>query len=105
MPVAIKHGTELGEVLVNPLEVGDELLQARYHELLAAAAVLVPFDERAALRYARIRLDRSIHPPDAIQLACASEASADMFITNDERLSQKVIPGIEFLISLEKAFL
>jgi len=28
-----------------------------------------------------------------------------MFVTNDDRLSQKTIPGIQFIVSLEKAFL
>jgi hypothetical protein len=29
----------------------------------------------------------------------------DLFITNDDRLSQKVVPGVQFVISLERAFL
>lgn len=55
------------------------------------------------MAYARIRSDRSIKPPDAIQLACASAAEVDLFITNDDRLSQKSVPGIQFLSSLHKA--
>ena len=94
----------LGEILVKPMEAGDERLQATYQELLSAGAVLIPFDESAAVLYATIRLDHSIKPPDAIQLACASAAGVDMFITNDERLSQKVVPGIQFVVSLDKAF-
>jgi predicted nucleic acid-binding protein len=66
---------------------------------------LVAFDVAAARRYASIRLDQSIKPPDAIQLACAAEASIDLFITNDARLSRKVVPGIQFISSLERAFL
>ena len=49
------------------------------------------------------RKDRSIRPPDAIQLACASAARVDLFITNDERLSRKVVPGIHFIQSLATA--
>ncbi len=68
-------------------------------------ARVVPFDATAARRYAAIRLDRGIRPPDAIQLACAAEAGVDLFITNDERLSRKIVPGIQFLTSLDRALL
>jgi predicted nucleic acid-binding protein len=66
---------------------------------------VIPFSKDAARAYVRIRGDRSIRPPDAIQLACASAAGIDRFITNDERLSRKSIPGVQFLVSLERAFL
>ena len=93
----------LGEVLVKPMEMGREDLQHTYEEALTTAAVVVPFDERAAVAYARVRKDRSIRPPDAIQLACASHAGVDLFITNDDRLSQKVVLGIHFVCSLQHA--
>ena len=44
----------------------------RYEQALASAATVLPFDFRAALRFAEIRRDRSIREPDAIQLACAT---------------------------------
>lgn len=95
----------LGEVLVKPIEVGNQDLQRQYEEAIAAGAVLLPFDRQAALLYAGIRKDRTIRPADAVQLACAAQARIDLFITNDERLSEKSIPGIQFLTSLQKAFL
>jgi hypothetical protein len=58
-----------------------------------------------ARAYAAIRQDRTIKPSDVVQLACASAAAVDLFITNDERLSTKIIPGIEFVTSLERATL
>ncbi len=66
---------------------------------------LIPFDKAAATIYAEIRHDRAIRPPDAIQLSCAASTRIDLFITNDDRLSQKVISGIQFVTSLERAFL
>lgn len=93
----------LGEVLVKPMEAGREDLQRTYEEALTTAAVVIPFDERAAVAYAHIRRDRSIRPPDAIQLACASRAGVDLFITNDDRLSRKVVPGVHFVSSLHQA--
>lgn len=95
----------LGEVLVKPLEQGDEALRYRYEEALSQAVVLIPFDKAAATAYAAIRRDRTIRPPDAIQLACAAQARVDLFITNDDRLSRCTVPGIHFISSLERAFL
>ena len=95
----------LGEVLVKPMETGDEELMRRYEQAIAAGATVLPFNSRAAPKFAKIRQDRSIRAPDAIQLACASAAGTDLFITNDDRLNRKNIPGIQFIQSLEKATL
>jgi len=95
----------LGEVLVKPLETGNEELRRKYESVLFQETVLIPFTDEAAILYARIRRDRSLKAPDAIQLACAAMAGVDIFITNDERLSQKNIPGIQFIASLHRAFL
>ena len=93
----------LGELLVKPTENRASELCQRYERSLSAAAVLIPFDAKAAIQYARVRCDRSIRPPDAIQLACASAAQVDLFITNDERLQSKRVDGIQFLVSLQRA--
>jgi predicted nucleic acid-binding protein len=95
----------LGEILIKPIEAGNEALARRYESVLLRGAVLVPFDVEPARIYATIRKDRTIRPPDAIQLACASHARVDLFITNDERLSTKSIPHIHFVSSLQRAFL
>jgi uncharacterized protein len=95
----------LGEVLVKPTEQGNKDLQQRYEDVLSRTARLLAFDREAARRYAEIRRNRSIRPPDAIQLACAAQAGVDIFITNDDRLSRLTIPGIQFLVSLDRAFL
>ena len=68
-------------------------------------AILIPFDVEAARIYTTIRRQRMIRAPDAVQLACAAQARVDLFITNDERLSRYNIPGIQFVASLERAFL
>jgi predicted nucleic acid-binding protein len=95
----------IGEILVKPLEKGDANLAAQYESALLQGGTIVPFDLAAARRFANIRADHGIRPPDAIQLACAAEASADLFITNDDRLSRKDVPGIQFITSLGRAFL
>jgi predicted nucleic acid-binding protein len=95
----------LGELLVKPLERGEELLVERYETTLTQTVVLIPFDREAARVYALIRQERAVRAPDALQLACAAVARSDLFITNDERLSRFTIPGIQFVVSLERAFL
>ena len=95
----------LGEILVKPVEIGDEVLARRYEAALRQGATIIPFDIETSRLYASIRKDRTIRPPDAIQLACAAQASVDLFITNDERLSAKSIPQIQFVSSLQRAFL
>ena len=90
----------VGEVLVQPFATGNTELADRYRKLFNGPHLTVsPFDFKAAEVYARIRQDRAVRPADAIQLACAEAAQADLFITNDDRLSQKNIPGISFFIT------
>jgi predicted nucleic acid-binding protein len=95
----------LGEILVKPIERGDEGLRAQYERTLTQTAQLVPFDREAARSYAEIRQDRAVRAPDALQLACAAVARVDLFITNDDRLGRCTVPGIHFIVSLERAFL
>src|SRR5260370_3500366 len=73
----------LGEVLVKPVQSGDSKTADYYQKLITTTAVLLPFEEKAALVYARLRADRSLRPPDAIQLACAASAGGGLFTTNE----------------------
>lgn len=94
----------VGEVLVGPVMKGHDDVEEQYLEFFRSSAVeIVQFDLKAAPHYARIRLDRSIGPADAIQLACAATAEVDMFITSDDRLSKKRVPGIKFIVNLANA--
>ena len=92
----------LGEILVKPMQKGDSKAVAYYQKLLTTTAAVLPFEEKAAVVYARLRGDRSLRPPDAIQLACAASAGVDLFITNDARLHSKQIPGIQFIVPLDR---
>lgn len=95
----------VGEVLVKPVERNDDALRRRYEQALGSGATVLPFDIDAASHYAEIRQDRSIRPPDAIQLACAAAAEIDLFITNDDRLTRKSVRGIQFIQPLGNAFI
>lgn len=93
----------VGEVLVKPMQLRDLALANRYANAIASTASILHFDEKAATQYAIIRCDRSIKPPDAIQLACAAAAGVDLFITNDQRLHSKHVEGVQFIVPLERA--
>ena len=95
----------LSEILLKPLEAGDRELMRHYERTITASAAVLPFDQAASAAFATVRQNPSIHPADAIQLACASAAGVDMFITNDQRLSRHVVSGIHFIQSLERAAL
>jgi uncharacterized protein len=96
----------LAEVLVKPLSVGDIVWADRYEKLSNTPGVsLLAFDRASARIYAQLRQDKTLKPPDAIQLSCAANAKCDLFITNDERLSRKNVPGIQFITSLDRAFI
>ena len=95
----------VGEILVKPLEKGDARVVDLYRRFFnnPLAVGVVPLDLVAAEHYAAIRKDRTISHADAIQLACAAAAGADLFVTNDNRLRGKLVPGIKFVTSLEAA--
>lgn len=92
----------VGEVLVKPLAMGNDALCRRYEKTLQSAATILPFDFKAARRYATIRGTTAIKGPDAIQLACAGQAGVDLFVTNDRRLQGKRIDGIQFIVALDQ---
>ena len=94
----------LGEVLVKPIRTGDRALETKYRSLLKEPEVeVLGFDRPAGEIFARIRQDRGIKAPDAIQLATAASAGCDLFITNDDRLISARVPGIQFITSMERA--
>lgn len=96
----------LGELLVKPLEMGRTDVAANYERFLDSPGVqIIDFDREAARVYAELRRDRTIKAPDAIQLSCASAAGANLFITNDDRLSRKKVPGVDFIVPLANAYL
>ncbi len=94
----------VGEILVKPMETGRREIAERYLTFFRQPAVaVIPFELETSSRYAAIRGDRSVRPADAIHLACAAGAGIDLFITNDDRLSRKVVTGISFLCALDHA--
>jgi predicted nucleic acid-binding protein len=92
----------LGELLVKPLRENNETAVAYYQQLLQTTTILIPFDENVAMAYAGLRAQRSLPQPDAIQLASAASYGVDLFVTNDKHLLNRVVPGIQFIVGLDR---
>lgn len=91
-----------GEVLAGAYRKGASQLADETRRLLqSVVSEVVPFTLDTAGHYARIRGASSIAPADAIHLASAAQAGADLFLTNDKTLLGKIIPGIQFIASLD----
>lgn len=99
----ITSALTLGEILVKPIESGDAALAQQYDEAIKRTSAIIAFDAKAAQVFARIRTDRTIRAPDAMQLACAAVAGIDVFVTNDDRLHRKVVPGVQFIVPLDRS--
>lgn len=92
----------VGEILIKPTQAGDQQLCRNYEKAITSAATVVPFDLKAARHYASIKSSRSVKAPDAVQLSCAASAGVDLFVTNDDRLQNRQVPGIQFIVPLAR---
>jgi predicted nucleic acid-binding protein len=96
----------LGEVLVKPIAAKRPDLVTQYKAVLAGPSVtLVHFDETVAERFAELRAahGKSLKPPDAVQLACASISGVDLFVTNDDRLNKCAAVNVGYICALPQA--
>ena len=94
-----------GEVLAGAYRKGAPKLADESKRMLrSVVAEVIPFTIETADRYAQIRGSLGIAPADAIHLASAAEAGTDLFLTNDKSLLGKIIPGIQFIASLDTQF-
>jgi len=95
-----------GEVLAGVYRKGRPELADQFRELLRSiVAEVVPFTEETADHYARIRGSLGTTPADAIHLASAAHAATDLFLTNDKSLVGKIVPGIQFIASIDAPML
>lgn len=74
------------ECLVLPLRAGDLAAQRAYQGFFTMTTV-VPITPAVCDRAALIRATNRFKPMDALQLAAAVEHGANVFLTNDTRLS------------------
>jgi uncharacterized protein len=95
-----------GEILAGLYRTGlaDAAAEIR-NQLRGVVSEIIPFGLDTADRYARIRGQLNVSPPDSIHLACAAEAGTDLFLTNDKTLVGKFVPGIQFIAPLDSQLL
>jgi predicted nucleic acid-binding protein len=93
----------VGEIITKPKQLGNIMLERSYLNFFVGGSVeLVAFGLDAAKRYGEIRSRERVRPADAVQLACASAAGTDLFVTNDNRLSGLVVSGVTFVTGIER---
>ncbi len=122
-----KFGRRVGEIRTRMQERQDELITGAFAfaEVLAgvyprasaevvrevkeslelSVSEVIPFTLETADHYGRIRATLGVSPAAAIHLASAANAVTDLFITNDRRLLGKIVPGIQFIASLDTALI
>ena len=93
----------LGEVLAGAYKRGAD--RQRIHEVIAAVETavseIIPFTAETTDLYGQIKGYLGVPSADAIHLACAASAGTDLFLTNDQKLVGKFVPGIQFIASLD----
>ena len=96
----------LGEMLISPYKKkAYEVVKQMRDTIRPPFVELLPFSTDAADHYGRIRATLGVSSADAIHLACAAQAKVDLFLTNDRKLLGKIVPGIQFIASLESEIL
>lgn len=92
----------LGELLAGPKKQKASAAAEQVREFFHSTVdEVLPFTVDTAERYAEIRGTGRVAPADAIHLACASHRGIDLFLTNDHRLKEMVIQGIQFTAGLD----
>ncbi|MFB5267565.1 type II toxin-antitoxin system VapC family toxin [Paenibacillus enshidis] len=85
---AVASSVSLTEILVKPIREGNLTLEKQYKLLFShfPNLTILPIDNMVAERAAYLRGKYNIKTPDALIVATALVANADLFITNDQRL-------------------
>lgn len=77
----------LGEILTKPYK-DNRLDLVETYKAFFSEMELIELNSEIASLFAKIRADYKIKTPDAVQLASAVYAKADLFVTNDDGLNR-----------------
>jgi predicted nucleic acid-binding protein len=82
---AVASSFTLAEMLTGIAQAGDLQAKQTYIDLITSFPNLtfVPFDNMTANRFADVRASTNLRPSDAIHIATAQTANADLLISND----------------------
>jgi uncharacterized protein len=94
----------LGEVLAG-MSAGSPAAQTLLTTVGEMGFTFVEFNRGAVDPFQFLRRDVGLRAPDAMHLACAASANADLFLTGDKELVRKKVrvPGIHFIADFENA--
>jgi predicted nucleic acid-binding protein len=91
----------IGEALVGPYKSGQIQIANKIRSVLQPPLVeVLPYTIDTADQYASLRSQSGISSADAIHLACAAQGRVDLFMTNDQRLIGRTVPGIQFIAGM-----
>jgi predicted nucleic acid-binding protein len=90
----------LGEILTKPYKDNRLDLVETYKEFFSEME-MVELNSEIAYLFAKVRADYKIKTPDAVQLASAVYAKADLFVTNDDGLSRFESDGCQVVLLSE----
>lgn len=90
----------LGEILAGAQHSAQKLATIRT-AFSKLDVKLLPFDAGAVNAFASLRAVQRLATADSIHLACAASAGIDLFITGDKQLTRQIVPGIQFISSIE----
>lgn len=90
----------LGEILAGAQQAPQkaEIIRAAFS---AMNIRLLLFDAGAADSFASLRAVQKLATADSIHLACAASRGIDLFLTGDKRLTKQIVPGVQFISSIE----
>jgi predicted nucleic acid-binding protein len=89
----------LGEILAGEPQ-SPQMLRQGFAEMKVN---FLPFDGGAVDTFASLRAVQKLATADAIYLACAAAKGIDLFLTGDKQLTKQIVPGIQFISSIENS--
>jgi len=96
----------LGEVLAGASKSPNPAKSATLRTTLDAIGFLyLPFDDRAVAPFGQLRSQSRLKIADSINLACAASAGIDLFLTGDQQLVGRHVPGIQFIVDFNAQIL
>jgi predicted nucleic acid-binding protein len=100
--LAVTSPVTLAECLIHPLRDGNMALADKFATLLIGgpSTVMMPIDAECGRAAAQLRASYKLTLTDAIQLAVASAAGCDLFVTNDADLIRVPHPSVVTLDQL-----
>lgn len=90
----------LGEVLAGAQRSPRKAQELR-EDFSAMNVQLLPFDAGAVDTFASLRAVQKLPTADSIHLACAASKGVDLFLTADKQLTKQIVPGVQFISSIE----